>query len=70
MDSITFVVERDPDRGWFCASWDAPNGGGGIATQGKDLRVTVPNHRFIVPKTLQNILRQARLSLEEFLEAF
>ncbi|MCC7518869.1 MAG: type II toxin-antitoxin system HicA family toxin [Verrucomicrobiae bacterium] len=31
------------------------------------LRVTVPNHRAILPKTLQSLLRQASVSLEEFL---
>jgi predicted RNA binding protein YcfA (HicA-like mRNA interferase family) len=30
-------------------------------------RVTVPNHKTILPKTLQNILRQADVTLEEFL---
>ena len=29
-------------------------------------RVTVPNHRTIHPKTLQSALRQAGVSLEEF----
>jgi predicted RNA binding protein YcfA (HicA-like mRNA interferase family) len=28
--------------------------------------VTVPNHRTLVPKTLQSILRQAGITLEEF----
>jgi len=32
-------------------------------------RVTVPNHKSIVPKTLQNILRQAGISLEDFVDA-
>lgn len=31
--------------------------------------VTVPNHRAILPKTLQNVIRQAGVSLEEFIEA-
>lgn len=31
------------------------------------LHVTVPNHRQIVPKTLQSILRHADLSLDEFM---
>ena len=30
-------------------------------------RVTIPNHREIAPKTLQSILRQAGISVEEFL---
>lgn len=33
------------------------------------LKVAVPNHQAIVPKTLQNVLRQASVTLEEFLEA-
>jgi predicted RNase H-like HicB family nuclease len=37
MDEITFQVQRDEDSGWLVASWDAPEGGG-ITTQGKDLR--------------------------------
>ena len=37
MDEITFQVQRDDDSGWLVASWDAPQGGG-ITTQGKDLR--------------------------------
>ena len=32
------------------------------------LRVTVPNHRALVPKTLQSILRQASITVEEFSE--
>ncbi len=32
------------------------------------LRVTVPNHKCIVPKTLQSILKQAALSLEDFVD--
>jgi predicted RNA binding protein YcfA (HicA-like mRNA interferase family) len=30
------------------------------------LKVTVPNHRSLAPKTLQSILKQARISVEEF----
>lgn len=37
MNEITMVVERDEDTGWFVASWEAPDHGGGITTQGKDL---------------------------------
>ena len=37
MNEITFEVERD-ESGWLIASWDAPDGKGGIATQGQDLR--------------------------------
>jgi hypothetical protein len=32
-DEITFSVERDPENGWFSASWDGPEGGG-ISTEG------------------------------------
>jgi len=38
MDEITLQVQRDEDSGWLVASWDAPEGSGGITTQGKDLR--------------------------------
>jgi predicted RNase H-like HicB family nuclease len=44
MSEITFTVERDEDSGWFAASWDAP-GGGGISTQGRDLRDLESNVR-------------------------
>ena len=30
------------------------------------LYVTIPNHRTLLPKTLQSILRQAQVSLQEF----
>ena len=33
------------------------------------VRITVPNHKTIRPKTLQSVLRQAGISLEEFLDA-
>jgi predicted RNA binding protein YcfA (HicA-like mRNA interferase family) len=32
-----------------------------------DVRITVPNHKAIAPKTLQSILRQAGLQVSEFL---
>jgi predicted RNA binding protein YcfA (HicA-like mRNA interferase family) len=32
------------------------------------LHVTVPNHRTLLPKTLQSILRQANITVEEFAE--
>ena len=38
MDEITLQVERDEESGWLVASWDAPDGSGGITTQGQDLR--------------------------------
>ena len=31
------------------------------------VQVTVPNHKTICPKTLQTVLRQAGISLEDFL---
>jgi len=37
MEEITLQVERCEDSGWLVATWDAPEGGG-IATQGRDLR--------------------------------
>ena len=33
------------------------------------LHVTIPNHREILSKTLQSLLRQAGVSVEEFLQA-
>jgi predicted RNA binding protein YcfA (HicA-like mRNA interferase family) len=33
-----------------------------------NVHVTVPNHRQLVPKTLQSILRHAEITLEEFIE--
>ncbi len=33
------------------------------------VRLTVPNHRTILPKTLQSVLRHAGVSVEEFIEA-
>jgi len=33
------------------------------------LRITVPNHKTIRPKTLQSVLRQAGVSVEEFIDA-
>ncbi len=33
------------------------------------MRLTVPNHKAILPKTLQSILRQAGVNIEEFLLA-
>ena len=32
------------------------------------LHVTVPNHRTLLPKTLQSILRQASITVERFVE--
>jgi predicted RNase H-like HicB family nuclease len=37
MEEITLQVQRDEESGWLVAFWDDPNGGG-ITTQGKDLR--------------------------------
>jgi len=37
VDEIVFQVEVDED-GTLTASWDQPSEGGGITTQGKDLR--------------------------------
>ncbi len=33
------------------------------------IRITVPNHKTILPKTLQSMLRQAGVSVEEFTDA-
>lgn len=37
MQDITLNIERCEESGWRVASWDAPDGSGGIATQGRDL---------------------------------
>jgi predicted RNA binding protein YcfA (HicA-like mRNA interferase family) len=34
-----------------------------------EIRVTVPNHPTLAPKTLQSILRQARLTIEDLKNA-
>jgi predicted RNase H-like HicB family nuclease len=44
MKEIVLRVERDDDRGWLVASWDAPNGGG-VTTQGQDLTELQANVR-------------------------
>lgn len=44
MSEITLSVERDEESGGFVASWDA-RGGGGIATQARDLRELEGNVR-------------------------
>jgi predicted RNase H-like HicB family nuclease len=44
-DEITLLVERDGESGWLVASWDAPGDGGGITTQGQDLRELQENIR-------------------------
>lgn len=33
------------------------------------LKVTVPNHKAILPKTLKSILRQAEISIDELMSA-
>jgi predicted RNase H-like HicB family nuclease len=38
MHEITLQVQRDEESGWLVASWDDPDGTGGITTQGRDLR--------------------------------
>lgn len=38
MSKITLQVERDEASGWYVASWDAPDGKGGITTQAQDLQ--------------------------------
>jgi predicted RNase H-like HicB family nuclease len=37
MSKITLQVEQDEASGWHVACWDAPDGKGGITTQGRDL---------------------------------
>jgi hypothetical protein len=38
VDEIVFQIEPCDESGMLVASWDAPEGAGGITTQGKDLR--------------------------------
>jgi hypothetical protein len=38
MEEITLQVQRDEQSGLLVASWDDPDGSGGITTQGEDLR--------------------------------
>ena len=38
MDEITLQIQHDQESGWLVASWDPPDGSGGITTQGQDLR--------------------------------
>ena len=38
MEEITLQVLLDVQSGWLVASWDDPDGSGGITTQGQDLR--------------------------------
>jgi hypothetical protein len=38
MDEITLQIQHDEESGWLVASWDSPDGSGGITTQGQDLR--------------------------------
>lgn len=38
VEEITLQIQRDEESGWLVASWDAPDGVGGITTQGQDLR--------------------------------
>lgn len=45
MKEIVLKVERDDESGWLVASWDAPDNGGGITTQGKDLSELQANVR-------------------------
>ncbi len=45
MKEITLTVERDEVSGWLVASWDAPDGAGGITTQGNDLSELQTNVR-------------------------
>ena len=38
MEEIVLEVQADEDSGWLIASWDAPDGAGGINTQAENLR--------------------------------
>jgi predicted RNA binding protein YcfA (HicA-like mRNA interferase family) len=43
--------------------------GSHIRLSSGSLRITVPNHSDLVPKTLQSILRQADVTLKDFIDA-
>ena len=43
--------------------------GSHIRLEKGSVRITVPNHDAILPKTLQSVLKQAQVSLEEFIDA-
>jgi predicted RNase H-like HicB family nuclease len=45
MKEITLTVERDEESGAYVASWDDPQGNGGITTQGNDLSELQTNIR-------------------------
>jgi predicted RNase H-like HicB family nuclease len=74
MSEITFTVSPSEETGMLVAAWDAPDGGG-ITTQGSSVEELRANIREAVachfdeskgPGTLQSILRQAGIGLEEF----
>jgi predicted RNA binding protein YcfA (HicA-like mRNA interferase family) len=46
----------------------ARQAGSHIRMSKSGLHITIPNHSCIAPKTLQSILKQAHVSLENFLE--
>ena len=45
MKEITLTVERNEGSGAYVASWDEPQGNGGVTTQGKDLTELQANIR-------------------------
>ena len=56
MNEIVFTVDRDEGSACLVASWDEPDGNGGITTQGRDL------------SELQAMLREAVLCQPEVAE--
>ena len=38
MDEIMLEIKHDEESGWVVATWEAPDGSGGITAQGRDLR--------------------------------
>jgi hypothetical protein len=66
MDEITLQIQHDEESGWLLASWDSPDGSGGITTQGQDLRdlqhqvteaVTAYFYEGAAPRLILNVLR-------------
>ena len=71
MTDITLQVERDDECGWYSASWDAPDGQGGISTQGRTLQELEDNVREAVRFHFEaeKMPRQIRLHFVDDLEA-
>ncbi|MFZ5807045.1 MAG: type II toxin-antitoxin system HicA family toxin [Verrucomicrobiota bacterium] len=66
------MLHYAPPRGFLSTNYvthTVRQTGSHIRMSKDDRHVTVPNHPDIAPKTLQSILKQANVSLEDFVEA-